>query len=157
MTELFLCDAAGVLSARPVHCDFCDWTGRAEDTDAIADAHDRLTPGAVVPAGQCPVCRALAYLDEAKEPAPEAPPSGPFRRYRVRVVGEETCTTTRDRYVLARSVEEASEAALGSNWLDYDTAPEAATEPGYYDEAELDCSPDGFEPAHVTDVEDIDR
>lgn len=44
-------------------CDNCDFTGDEDTLDDIEDLAERLTPGGVVPAGQCPSCGALAYLD----------------------------------------------------------------------------------------------
>jgi len=61
----------------PVKCDDCDWTGTAGQTDMVSDIQERLTPGGVVPAGQCPECGALAYLIEDKGGAPTpADPGG---------------------------------------------------------------------------------
>lgn len=50
-------------SGKPCKCDNCDWTGKTDDLESISDAQERLTPGGTVPAGQCPNCGALAYLD----------------------------------------------------------------------------------------------
>jgi hypothetical protein len=61
-----------------VTCDNCEWTGDEEslgeeDEDGelygrtlhqIHHLADRLDPGGVVPAGECPECGALAYLDD---------------------------------------------------------------------------------------------
>ncbi len=52
---------------RAVECGDCQWHGAAADLDPIADAQERLYPGEIVPAGQCPSCGTLAYLVE--EPA----------------------------------------------------------------------------------------
>lgn len=48
----------------PCTCEDCGWRGPAEDLDWISDPSYRLDPGGVVPAGQCPECGALAYLDD---------------------------------------------------------------------------------------------
>lgn len=45
-------------------CGDCGWKGDADDCEIISDAHERLDVGGVVPAGECPDCGALAYLDE---------------------------------------------------------------------------------------------
>ena len=42
-------------------CDNCGWVGRGDELDPICDLVQRLTPGGVVPSGQCPKCQALAY------------------------------------------------------------------------------------------------
>lgn len=47
--------------ATACRCDNCDWTGPASGLDDISDVQERLDPGGVVPAGQCPACGALAY------------------------------------------------------------------------------------------------
>jgi predicted RNA-binding Zn-ribbon protein involved in translation (DUF1610 family) len=44
-------------------CDNCSWQGPATALDAINDIQERIDPGSEVPAGQCPDCGALAYLD----------------------------------------------------------------------------------------------
>jgi len=59
------------LPTRPVgavHCDNCTWTGSIDDVVYPQDLFERLTPGAEVPAGECPKCGALAYL---VKPEPE--------------------------------------------------------------------------------------
>jgi hypothetical protein len=43
-------------------CDNCDWKGVASDLNEITDAS--LTPGDASPAGRCPLCAALAYVDK---------------------------------------------------------------------------------------------
>lgn len=50
----------------PVKCDNCEWMGKELDTGGLAGVHHlytRLEPGGEVPAGQCPKCRSLVYLD----------------------------------------------------------------------------------------------
>jgi len=66
MTQCYIqCD-----ETLPVKCDDCDWTGTAGQTEMISDIQERLTPGGVVPAGQCPECGALAYpIQDGKEAA----------------------------------------------------------------------------------------
>ena len=34
----------------------CTWSGTIEEMDPIKDYHDRVQPGELAPAGQCPVC-----------------------------------------------------------------------------------------------------
>ncbi len=43
-------------------CDSCTWRGPASDLNEINDAV--LTPGHESPAGRCPDCAALAYVDK---------------------------------------------------------------------------------------------
>ena len=43
-------------------CQNCDWQGVADDLDAIADFDERVAPGEICPAGECPKCGALAHL-----------------------------------------------------------------------------------------------
>ncbi len=45
-----------------VRCDDCDWTDNISFASEVSDADARLCAGAEVPAGQCPQCGALAYL-----------------------------------------------------------------------------------------------
>lgn len=49
-------------------CGNCDWIGPAGDLEMINDIQERLTPGSIVPAGQCPECGALAYLTNEAAP-----------------------------------------------------------------------------------------
>lgn len=51
-------------SRRLVCCDNCDWSGTEDDCVDAKYLHARLTPGGIVPAGECPECGALAYLTE---------------------------------------------------------------------------------------------
>ena len=46
-----------------VRCDNCDWDGVGDDLDLISDFEERVSADCLVPAGQCPECGALAYLD----------------------------------------------------------------------------------------------
>jgi len=45
-------------------CGSCDWVGVMEDLVEIRDCV--LTPGDPSPAGRCPDCEALAYLDDSE-------------------------------------------------------------------------------------------
>ena len=48
---------------RPVKCYNCNWIGTADTMDRlIFNLDNRLVPGGVIPAGECPECGALAYL-----------------------------------------------------------------------------------------------
>jgi hypothetical protein len=42
-------------------CDNCTWTGRDNETAEIQSYYERVTPGGIAPAGECPECGALAY------------------------------------------------------------------------------------------------
>ncbi len=59
MSEFYM---TGEEDDRQARCDNCDWKGLARDTRAISDLHERIEPGGEVPVGECPECRALAYL-----------------------------------------------------------------------------------------------
>ena len=48
---------------RSAACGACDWTGPIVALAEIKDIDQRLTAGDSVPAGECPNCGALAYLD----------------------------------------------------------------------------------------------
>jgi hypothetical protein len=51
-------------------CDDCDWTGPESEIKCPGDVprlSERLDPGGTVPAGECPKCGALAYLEERNE------------------------------------------------------------------------------------------
>lgn len=54
-------------------CGNCDWHGTEDGAEAITDFALRVAPGEIVPAGQCPKCRALCYLD-ADDPDAETDP-----------------------------------------------------------------------------------
>lgn len=43
-------------------CDNCRLYCAVSELDPIVDLEQRLDPGGVVPAGQCPSCGALSYL-----------------------------------------------------------------------------------------------
>ena len=47
-------------------CQDCGWTGPVEETKELRDVWDRVLPGDVMPAGECPQegCGAAAMLDE---------------------------------------------------------------------------------------------
>lgn len=49
-------------------CSNCGWSGFYDSLGAtliqIADLGERLDPGSVVPAGECPECGCFAYLEQ---------------------------------------------------------------------------------------------
>jgi hypothetical protein len=45
-----------------LECRRCGWHGKAHALRPIRDLVDRIDPGEVVPAGECPACGALAHL-----------------------------------------------------------------------------------------------
>lgn len=45
----------------PCICDDCQTITRGDRLDMITDIQERIDPGCIVPAGQCPNCGALAY------------------------------------------------------------------------------------------------
>lgn len=50
-------------------CDDCGKEMLAGQLDMITDIEERLTPGGIVPAGQCPHCGALAYYADGYAPS----------------------------------------------------------------------------------------
>jgi hypothetical protein len=50
-----------------VSCDNCQWTGRERDCSEIVNLTQRVAPGEVMPAGECPDCGALCHLLENEE------------------------------------------------------------------------------------------
>ena len=57
---------------RPVTCENCGWKGTVSHTEPIAPRYlpERVLPGDVMPAGECPECGANAMLDpDTTEPA----------------------------------------------------------------------------------------
>ena len=57
MSEIYI-EAEG-----PCTCGNCGWSGDAADLESVKDAEQRLAAGETVPAGECPECGSLAYLD----------------------------------------------------------------------------------------------
>lgn len=52
-------------------CDNCGWTGdMIPDLSEIPYLAERLDPGSIVPAGECPDCRALVYIVPEPKSAP---------------------------------------------------------------------------------------
>ena len=53
---------------RPVTCQDCGWKGTVRQTEPIAPRYlpERVLPGDVMPAGECPKCNASALLDQAR-------------------------------------------------------------------------------------------
>lgn len=57
-------------------CDDCGEEMLASQLDMITDIEERLTPGGIVPAGQCPHCGALAYYADGYAPSWSAQATG---------------------------------------------------------------------------------
>ena len=49
-----------------VACDNCEWVGRDSELSEIKSFSLRVEDGGEVPAGECPDCGSLAYLDYGK-------------------------------------------------------------------------------------------
>jgi hypothetical protein len=62
-----LVDLPGDPATLPCQCGGCEWKGTAAQLVDIEDCG--LTPGDPSPAGRCPECNALAYLDREKDRA----------------------------------------------------------------------------------------
>lgn len=59
MTSMILTDET---DRTPCRCDNCNWVGAAGEAELeICNVEERLEPGGVVPAGECPECGGLAY------------------------------------------------------------------------------------------------
>lgn len=52
----------------PCRCNDCDAVTPAGGLDMITDIQERISPGCIVPAGQCPSCGALAYYEDDSAP-----------------------------------------------------------------------------------------
>lgn len=59
-------------SETPCTCSNCEWSGMGDDLDEIEDCS--LTPGDPSPAGRCPDCCSLAYVDTPETRARDAAP-----------------------------------------------------------------------------------
>ena len=57
-------------------CQNCGWNGPADNTRQLRNILDRVFPGDVMPAGECPVdgCRSAAMLDDPSHPAEDLRP-----------------------------------------------------------------------------------
>lgn len=58
-------------------CDNCSWTGHADELRPIENPAERIAPGGIAPAGECPECGALAYAHPSEEGATLAEPATP--------------------------------------------------------------------------------
>lgn len=53
---------------RKVACADCDWTGAEEECNPLQNISERVGPGEIMPAGECPECGAVAHLiDEHRD------------------------------------------------------------------------------------------
>lgn len=66
MSECYLTPHSDALSCR---CDNCGQSMRAGELGMIRDIEQRLTPGCIVPVGECLLCGALAYYEDGHAPA----------------------------------------------------------------------------------------
>lgn len=64
MTEI----SFGIQVDAQTTCDSCGRIVLGSELVSIRDAHERLDPGAEIPAGACPHCEALCYLVIADPP-----------------------------------------------------------------------------------------
>ena len=47
-------------------CQYCGWTGPADHCRPLTNACERVHPGDIMPAGECPKCNASAMLEEQR-------------------------------------------------------------------------------------------
>lgn len=64
MTQTYLQPDAGI----PCRCDNCGATTASDDLDMVTDLEERVSPGYLCPAGQCPHCGSLAYYADGSIP-----------------------------------------------------------------------------------------
>ncbi|MDA5627815.1 MULTISPECIES: hypothetical protein [Agrobacterium] len=64
MTQTYLQPDLGV----PCTCDGCGETTMSDELEMVTDVEERVNPGYLCPAGQCPHCGALAYYAEGSIP-----------------------------------------------------------------------------------------
>jgi hypothetical protein len=56
----------GATDRTKVACEDCDWQGEACELEGISDFSERVAPGEICPAGECPECGALAHVAKAR-------------------------------------------------------------------------------------------
>ena len=47
-------------------CQYCGWNGPVDRCGPLKNAWERVCPGDIMPAGECPECNASAMIDEDK-------------------------------------------------------------------------------------------
>lgn len=50
------------------HCEDCGWSGSIDDMDRLDDIHERVLPGELMAAGQCPECGSLIGISDDDVP-----------------------------------------------------------------------------------------
>ena len=111
--------------ALPCACSSCAWTGATNALVEIVDC--ALTPGDASPAGRCPECGSLAYLDRTEDRARDV---APYLLRVLRQIQEGSAENGRWLAVLeGRTAIDPPEGEVAS--------PDAAPA-GYYDEDEPD-------------------
>lgn len=73
MTKTTMQNVSAIIDCR---CDDCGTITIASKLEEIDDIGERLDPGSIVPAGQCPECGALAYYLDEVAPAGSAQAQG---------------------------------------------------------------------------------
>lgn len=118
-----------VVQIEYVGCQDCEWTGDIGDVSdkGIRDIFERVSPGEVMPAGECPKCGALVHLideEDARRPisagdgADEA--AGDRRKFVVPVTFQETENYAGLAMVEASTEEEARAKVLKHEWDDFE-------------------------------------
>lgn len=79
MSEVVFYEVGGA-DGTPCECANCGWRGPARALGPIADYEERVSPGELTPAGECPQCGALSYLTR-----PRGPPMKPTRTHHITV------------------------------------------------------------------------
>jgi hypothetical protein len=60
--KMFKTSFYGATDRTKVACEDCDWQGEACELEGISDFSERVAPGEICPAGECPECGALAHV-----------------------------------------------------------------------------------------------
>lgn len=67
MSTICIKDNYGYKDVYQCRCDNCGETMNSDLVQPITDVEMRLTPGTETPAGQCPDCFALVFVDEPEQ------------------------------------------------------------------------------------------
>lgn len=95
----------------PCECSDCSWKGPASMTVMISDIQERVSPGEIVPVGECPKCGCLAHYQDEKAPSWSAQRKLYEANQLLKAIAEYPANGNSDPDVMAAALDAIREAA----------------------------------------------
>lgn len=105
-----------VTESNRVGCANCDWTGTRDEVEPYRDFWSRVQPGEIIPAGDCPLCGAFAYLTPEPVDDPDEEPETPRFKVFLQQYAEQIADVEVEAKDPVDAITKAKEQAVTLDW-----------------------------------------